>query len=143
MSPAHIFSHSHKKTKTTNINNNIKTQTKNQTKLNKKTKKFQITSFFSSSLKTFPSISSVSSLAIQPSLLLGHTLNLKIHLSSFENIHLWCLKEANAQYSLYCILLPFYKKGNPFLFSSTWYTLVINQAILTKIITEKVHATKN
>jgi len=37
---------------------------------------------------------------------------------------------------------PSYKKGNPFLFSFIYYTLLINQAILTKILTEKGHAIK-
>lgn len=67
---------------------------------------------------------------------------MKVHLSSFENIQLWCLIKANAQHSLYSKLLLFCEKENSFLFDSIYYTVVINQAILIKIVTEKVHAKK-
>lgn len=43
-----------------------------------------------------------------------------------------------------CILhcFPFHKKGNPFLFSFKYCSLLINQAIIIEIIIEKEHALK-
>lgn len=107
-SPAQNFSHSHtkKNPKKPKNNNYNKNPIKNKYI-------FKSPLFFFSSLKTFPSISSVSSLATLVISLFRGTLTLIVHLSSFENIHLWCLIKSTIQPIFYTIAFLLERKSFP------------------------------